>query len=111
QHEDYDDWANLGCRGWGYSDVLAYFKKAEDNQRIRDEYHGTGGPLTVSDPRDTHVLCDAFLEAAVACGFPRNSDCNGAKQEGFGYNQLTQRDGRRCSTAVAYLRPARGRSN
>jgi choline dehydrogenase len=111
QHEDYDDWANLGNAGWGYRDILPYFRKAEDNRRGADEYHGVGGPLTVSDPADKHVLCDAFLDAAAACGFPRNPDCNGAKQEGFGYNQVTQRDGRRCSTAVAYLRPARSRSN
>ena len=111
QHEDYDDWRNLGNAGWGYDDVLPYFRKAEDNRRIRDEYHGVGGPLTVSDPTDTHVLCDAFLDAAEACGYPRNPDCNGAKQEGFGYNQVTQRDGRRCSTAVAYLKPARSRAN
>ena len=111
QHEDYDDWLDLGNAGWGYRDVLPYFRKAEDNQRGANEYHGVGGPLTVSDPTDTHPLCDAFLDAAVASGYPRNADCNGAQQAGFGYNQVTQRNGRRCSTAVAYLRPARSRSN
>jgi choline dehydrogenase len=111
QHEDYDEWRALGNDGWGYADVLPYFRKAEDNQRWSNEYHGVGGPLAVSDPTDTHPLCEAFFEAAEACGYHRNPDVNGAKQEGFGYNQVTQRDGRRCSTAVGYLRPARQRSN
>ena len=111
QREDYDGWRDLGNTGWGYSDVLPYFRKAEDNQRGADEYHGVGGPLSVSDPADSHPLCEAFFEAAEACGYVRNPDINGAKQAGFGYNQVTQRRGRRCSTAVAYLRPARKRSN
>ena len=111
QHEDYDAWRDLGNTGWGYADVLPYFRKAEDNQRWSNEYHGVGGPLAVSDPADTHPLCEAFFEAADACGYPRNPDVNGARQEGFGYNQVTQRNGRRCSTAVGYLRPARERSN
>jgi choline dehydrogenase len=111
QHEDYDDWRALGNTGWGYADVLPYFRKAEDNQRWVNEYHGNGGPLAVSDASDPHPLCEAFFEAAEACGYPRNPDCNGARQTGFGYNQVTQRKGRRCSTAVGYLRPARARSN
>ncbi len=111
QHEDYDDWRDLGNTGWGYADVLPYFRKAEDNQRWVNEYHGNGGPLAVSDASDPHPLCEAFFEAAEACGYPRNPDCNGATQAGFGYNQVTQRKGRRCSTAVGYLRPARARSN
>ena len=111
QHEDYDAWRDLGNTGWGYADVLPYFRKAEDNQRWSNEYHGVGGPLAVSDPADMHPLCEAFFEAADACGYPRNPDVNGARQEGFGYNQVTQRNGRRCSTAVGYLRPARERSN
>src|SRR5687767_10126772 len=111
QHEDYDDWRALGNTGWGYADVLPYFRKAEDNQRWVNEYHGNGGPLAVSDASDPHPLCEAFFEAAEACGYPRNPDCNGARQAGFGYNQVTQRKGRRCSTAVGYLRPARARSN
>ena len=111
QHEDYDDWRDLGNAGWGYADVLPYFRKAEDNQRGPDAYHGVGGPLTVSDHADPHPLCEAFFVAAETCGYQRNPDFNGAKQAGFGYNQVTQRRGRRCSTAVAYLRPARGRSN
>jgi len=111
QHEDYDDWRDLGNAGWGYADVLPYFRRAEDNQRGADEYHGVGGPLCVSDPAESHPLCEAFFAAAEACGYARNPDCNGALQAGFGYNQVTQRRGRRCSTAVGYLRPARRRSN
>lgn len=111
QREDYDGWRALGNAGWGYADVLPYFRKAEDNQRWSNEYHGVGGPLCVSDASDAHPLCEAFLAAAAACGYPRNPDCNGATQAGFGYNQVTQRRGRRCSTAVGYLRPARGRPN
>ncbi|MGH8633881.1 MAG: GMC family oxidoreductase [Burkholderiales bacterium] len=111
QHEDYDDWRNLGNAGWGYADVLPYFRKAEDNQRGANEYHGVGGPLCVSDPSEPHPLCEAFFAAAEACGYPLNPDFNGARQAGFGYNQVTQRRGRRCSTAVGYLRPARRRSN
>ena len=111
QHEDYDDWRNLGNAGWAYADVLPYFRKAEDNQRGADEYHGVGGPLCVSDPAEPHPLCEAFFAAAESCGYSRNPDFNGAQQAGFGYNQVTQRRGRRCSTAVGYLRPARQRSN
>jgi choline dehydrogenase len=111
QREDYDEWRDLGNSGWGYADVLPYFRKAEDNERGADEYHGVGGPLSVSDPADKHPLCDAFFDAATACGYPLNADINGATQAGFGYNQVTQRRGRRCSTAVAYLRPAQNRPN
>jgi choline dehydrogenase-like flavoprotein len=111
QHEDYDDWRDLGNGGWAYADVLPYFRKAEDNQRWNNAYHGIGGPLCVSDPTFSHPLCEAFFEAAEAFGYPRNPDFNGATQAGFGYNQVTQRKGRRCSTAVGYLRPARQRSN
>jgi choline dehydrogenase len=111
QHEDYDEWRDLGNEGWGYADVLPYFKKAEDNERGANEYHGVGGPLCVSDVADTHPLCESFFAAAEQCGYERNPDCNGAKQAGFGYNQVTQRRGRRCSTSVGYLRPARSRPN
>ena len=111
QREDYDHWRELGNSGWGYADVLPYFRKAEDNARGADEYHGAGGPLSVSDPAEPHPLCEAFFDAAEACGYPRNPDINGAQQAGFGYNQMTQRRGRRCSTAVAYLRPAGKRPN
>jgi choline dehydrogenase len=111
QHEDYDHWRDLGNAGWGFEDVLPYFRKAEDQQRGADRYHGVGGPLSVSDPSEPHPLCEAFIDAAEQCGYPRNDDFNGASQEGFGYVQVTQRKGRRSSTATGYLRKARGRAN
>src|SRR6185503_11654803 len=111
QHEDYDRWRELGNAGWGYADVLPYFRKAEDQQRGPDEYHGTGGPLSVSDPPEPHPLADAYLAAAEECGYRRNPDFNGATQEGFGYNQWTIRKGLRSSAATGYLRPARRRAN
>lgn len=111
QHEDFDGWRQQGCRGWSAEDVLPYFRRAEDQVRGADEHHGTGGPLAVSDRTDPHPLCDAFIEACAEGGLPRNADFNGARQEGAGYYQMTARRGRRCSTAVAYLRPARGRAN
>lgn len=111
QREDYDDWRDLGNTGWGYADVLPYFRKAENNQRGADAYHGANGPLSVSDPSEPHPLCEAFFDAAEACGYPRNADFNGATQTGFGYVQVTQRKGRRSSTSTSYLRAARGRTN
>jgi len=111
QHEDYDRWRDLGNAGWGYADVLPYFRRAENQQRGADEYHGAGGPLAVSDPPQTHPLADAWLAAAAECGYRRNPDFNGATQEGFGYNQWTIRRGLRSSAATGYLRPARRRSN
>ncbi len=111
QHEDYDLWRQLGNVGWSFDDVLPYFMRAEDQERGGDDYHGTGGPLAVSNQRDTHPVADGFIEAGVCAGIPRNEDFNGARQEGMGYFQTTSRNGRRCSTAVAYLKPARGRAN
>jgi choline dehydrogenase len=111
QKEDFDHWRQLGNIGWSYDDVLPYFRRAEDQQRGADAFHGTGGPLCVSDQRETHELCDAFIAAAEQCGIPRNDDFNGARQEGVGYFQTTSRRGRRCSAAVGYLRPARKRPN
>jgi choline dehydrogenase len=111
QHEDYDHWRQLGNAGWAFKDVLPYFKRAEDQQRGADELHGVGGPLAVSDVSEPHPLCEAFIEASVQAGYPRNDDFNGATQEGAGYFQLTTKNGRRWSTAVGYLRPARKRSN
>ena len=111
QREDYDHWRQLGNPGWSFEDVLPYFRKSEDQQRGASEYHGTGGPLAVSDRKTPHVLCDAFIEAAAARGYPRTDDFNGPQHEGFGYLQLTARNGRRCSTAVGFLRPARKRAN
>ncbi len=109
--DDYDHWRQLGNAGWSYEDVLPYFKRAENQERGGDEYHGTGGPLDVSDTRMRRDLCDRFIDAAVELGIPRNDDINGEQFEGAGYFQLTTRNGRRCSTAVAYLNPAKSRDN
>jgi choline dehydrogenase len=111
QHEDYDYWRQLGNTGWGFADVLPYFRRAEDQQRGADEFHGVGGPLAVSDVCEPHPLCEAFIEAAQRAGVPRSDDFNGATQEGAGYFQLTAKNGRRWSTAVGYLRQARRRRN
>ncbi len=109
---DYDCWVqDHGCDGWGYADVLPYFKRAEDNERLGDPYHGQGGPLGVSDPRGALPVCDAFLEAAEEWGMPRTQDFNGASQAGCGFYQLTQKDVRRSSTARAYLKPNETRPN
>ena len=108
---DYDEWRDAGCEGWGYEDLLPYFKRAEDNERGASEYHGTGGPLTVSDGRSRNAMTEAFLEACDQDGQRGNEDFNGAEQDGFGRYQVTQRDGRRCSTAVGYLQPAMSRPN
>jgi choline dehydrogenase len=111
QAEDFDHWRQLGNAGWSYTDVLPYFRKAEDNERGADEFHGSGGPLAVSDLRDRHPLAVAYVEAATQCGYPRNDDFNGAVQEGAGYYQTTMRNGVRASTAAGYLKQARGRGN
>ena len=111
QREDFDHWASLGNRGWGFDDVLPYFIRSEGNQRGASDYHGGSGPLRVSDIGARHELIEAFIAGAADIGVPRNDDFNGAQQEGAGYFQLTTHKGWRCSTAVGYLRPARGRSN
>ncbi len=108
---DYGRWEEAGATGWSYRDVLPYFKRAEDQERGESEYHGTGGPLSVSDLRYKNPLSDMFIDASLALDLPSNDDFNGETQEGVGYYQVTQRDGRRCSAAVAYLEPARKRSN
>ena len=110
-HRDYDEWRDLGCEGWGWEDLLPYFKRAEDNERGASELHGMGGPLSVSDGRSRNPLAQAFVDAAIAYGLPANEDFNGPEQDGVGWYQLTQRDGRRASTAVCYLDPVRQRSN
>jgi choline dehydrogenase len=108
---DYDEWRQLGCPGWSYDDVLPYFRKAEDNDTFENRYHGKGGPLGVSQPRAPLPICEAWFEAAAQMGIPRNGDMTGEVQDGVGYYQLTQRNYRRSSAAMAYLRPARGRAN
>ncbi len=111
QVDDFNHWRQMGNIGWSFNDVLPYFRMSEDNERGADPLHGVGGPLAVSNARDRHPLADAYIEAAQQCGYPRNDDFNGPTQEGAGYYQTTMRKGRRCSTAVAYLKPARGRAN
>jgi choline dehydrogenase len=112
QHEDFDDWCAMGNSGWGWADVLPYFRKLEDSARGPDAWRGRGGPLGVAEvTRDLHPLCNAFLRAGVEIGLPRNADFNGAVQEGVGCYEITVRDGLRMSTARAYLRPAMTRAN
>jgi choline dehydrogenase-like flavoprotein len=108
---DYDRWRDLGNPGWGYADVLAYFKKSEDQENGASEFHGAGGPLRVSNQRSPNLLSQAFVESAEQSGFARNPDFNGASQEGFGLYQVTQREGQRHSAAAAFLNPAKQRPN
>jgi choline dehydrogenase len=111
QKQDFDHWRQLGNTGWSYDDVLPYFRRAEHQERGSDDFHGTGGPLAVSDMRASHELHDAFIAAAQEAGYKFNPDFNGAEQEGVGTYQLTVRGLRRASTAVTYLRPAMKRPN
>jgi choline dehydrogenase-like flavoprotein len=108
---DYDGWAADGASGWGWSEVLPYFLRAEDNQRGASAYHATGGPLRVEDERSPRPLTGRFLAACAAAGIPRIDDYNGPEQDGAALAQVTQRNGRRWSTADAYLRPALKRPN
>jgi choline dehydrogenase-like flavoprotein len=108
---DYDEWAEMGCEGWSYDQVLPYFKRSEDNERGEDAYHGVGGPLSVSESRSMHPLVDAMIEASKQAGHEHNPDLNGARQEGVGRFQLTQRNGLRASCATAFLHPAEERDN
>ncbi len=110
-HADYDEWRQRGCTGWDWDSVLPFFKKAENQARGADAWHGTGGPLTVSDQPRRFELADAVLRAAEQAGIPRNPDFNGVDQEGCGYYQTTTANRRRWSTAKAYLEPARQRTN
>jgi choline dehydrogenase len=110
--EDYDTWRDdYGCTGWGYADLMPYFLRAEDNSRGASAYHGAGGPLSVSDLRYKSTMTRAFVAAARESGLPANDDFNGTRQDGAGFYQVTQRDGRRWSAADAYLRPAMSRPN
>jgi choline dehydrogenase-like flavoprotein len=109
---DYDAWAHEDkCVGWSYPEVLPYFKRAEDNQRFADVYHGYGGPLGVSVPVNPLPIGEAFLRAAQEFGIPYNPDFNGARQEGIGHYQVTVRHARRSSGATAYIKPIRERQN
>jgi choline dehydrogenase-like flavoprotein len=110
--KDYDAWVtDAGCEGWGYRDVLPYFKRSEDNQRLVNAFHGYGGPLGVSYPVNPPPISFAFLRAAQEAGIPFNDDFNGATQDGIGHYQLTTRDAERSSTASAYLKPIHSRRN
>jgi choline dehydrogenase len=109
---DYDTWRDkYGCIGWGYDDLLPYFLRAEDQQRGESDFHGAGGPLRVEDLRFKHPLSRAWVDAAHAYGLSANDDFNAAEQDGVGFYQVTQRRGRRWSTADGYLRPALDRPN
>ena len=109
---DYDGWANEeGCYGWSFKEVLPYFRRSEDNERLSNDYHGTDGPLGVSDLISPHSMSKSFVQAAQQAGLPFNPDFNGAEQAGCGIYQVTQRGAKRCSAAVAYLHPALERGN
>ena len=109
---DYDTWRDdYGCTGWGYADIVPYFLRAEDNSRGSSAYHGIAGPLSVQDLKHKSPLTRAFVAASRECGLPANEDFNGQAQDGTGFYQVTQRDGRRWSAADAYLHPAISRPN
>jgi choline dehydrogenase len=108
---DYDAWRDLGNKGWGYDDVLPYFRMSENNERFADRYHGSGGPMNVAEQLMHNPLTKAFVRAGQELGLPYNHDFNGAEQDGIGYYDVTQRDARRESTATGYLKPVRKRPN
>lgn len=108
---DYDCWRDLGNPGWGFDNVLPYFKKAENQERGASDYHGVDGPLNVANLRCINPLSRAFVEAGVELGLPRNDDFNGSQQDGVGFYQVTQKHGQRHSTATAYLKPVLHRPN
>ncbi|MBC6439186.1 MAG: choline dehydrogenase [Rhodospirillales bacterium] len=109
---DYDKWAQLGCQGWSYREVLPYFRKAENHDRGADDYHGGDGPLHVTSGLvERNKLYGAFIEAAVQAGYHQSQDLNGIRQEGIGRMDRTTHNGRRWSTATAYLKPVMGRAN
>lgn len=108
---DYDLWRQMGLEGWGFSDVLPYFRRSEGNQNGSSDFHGGDGPLGVSNAMKSNVLFDAFVDAGKQAGHPYTDDFNGAQQEGMGPYQTTIKNNRRCSAAVAYLVPALGRPN
>ena len=109
--QEYDRWRDAGCPGWGYKDVLPYFKRLEDRQGGDPQYRGQGGPITVSDVPHRDALTEAFYQSCLDLGVSENHDYNGADCEGVAYLQLSTRAGRRCSSALGYLRKARSRPN
>ena len=114
QHQDFDHWRQLGNAGWSWEDVLPYFKRSESwhgNAKSGDNTRGFDGPLSVSPTALKRTVVDHWIDAAVAAGYKKNADYNGEDQEGVGYFQLTLKNGRRCSSAQAYLKPARNRKN
>jgi choline dehydrogenase-like flavoprotein len=108
---DYDTWSQMGCQGWSYEDVLPAFRSLENNGNLNGKYHGRSGTLHVSNPRHRHPLSEAFVKAAVEAGLPANDDFNGENQEGVGFYQSTTYEGRRWSSAQAFLREAETRPN
>jgi choline dehydrogenase-like flavoprotein len=108
---DYDHWQALGNKGWGYDDLLPYFKKSEGNERGANEYHGASGPLNVSDVVNDYQINETFLSGAQQAGYPQTNDFNGPQFEGAGYYQFTIKDGERCGVSRAYLKPAMQRRN
>lgn len=108
---DFDEWEKLGNKGWGYKDVLPYFRKAENFFLGESEYHGVGGPVSISPVEHKHFLSQQFIEAAKAIGIPENDDFNKGTEFGVGFYHTNQERGRRCSTAHAYLTPIRRRKN
>lgn len=108
---DYDQWRQMGCRGWSYDGVLPYFKKAEGSERGADEFHGGDGPLNVTGRSPDDPLMEAFFAASLEAGQKVNPDFNGAVQEGVGFYDCTIKRGNRASAAVAYLHPVAKRRN
>eukprot|EP01036_Dinobryon_divergens_P061687 gene61687-biopygen15681 len=111
QRQDFDDWAALGATGWSYRDVLPHFKRSERYEGGENEFHGGTGELGVSDLRNDHPFCEAWLAAAEQAGHPRTPDFNGAQTDGMGRYQLTVRGHWRCDAATAFLAPVRKRVN
>jgi len=111
QAQDYDGWRQMGCTGWGYEDVLPYFRRAQNQERGECDLHGVGGPLNTSDFPERNEVSQALLDACVEAGIPYSPDINARDQEGVTWFQLTIKNGRRCSAAVGYLHPVMNRPN
>jgi len=111
QRDDYNGWRQMGAAGWGWDDVLPYFRKSQNQERGACDLHAVGGPLNVADMRDGHAVSQLLIDACHQAGIPRIVDVNGERQEGATWFQVTQKNGARCSAAVAYLHPAMGRAN